>query len=239
MQPQIPTPATAAPLDWTPEGVPVSRRFGDAYFSRAGGLAEAAHVFLAGNGLPARLRPGFHVAELGVGTGLNLAALFLAWRAAGAPAPLFYTGFEAFPLAPADRARALSAFPGLAEAAGPVLQGLDSGQARFAAGGLEVEIVAGDARITLPRWGGRADAWFLDGFAPARNPELWEPALLCEVARHTAAGGSFATYSAAGAVRRALQAAGFQVERRPGFAGKRHMTVGVLGPRGPEAQDPT
>jgi tRNA U34 5-methylaminomethyl-2-thiouridine-forming methyltransferase MnmC len=222
-------PAAPASIVWTETGVPVSQRFGDPYFSRAGGLEEARHVFLAGNGLPGRLRPGFHVAELGVGTGLNLIALALDWAAAGAPGLLRYTGFEAFAMAPSDRARALAAFAGLAEAAAPLVAALDSGAARFQAMGIEAEIVAGDARDTLPHWQGRADAWFLDGFSPAKNPEMWEPALLATVAARTAPGGTFATYSAAGAVRRALQAAGFRVERRPGFAGKRHMTTGRLG----------
>ncbi len=224
-----PRPGRTADVAWTAGGVPVSARFGDPYFSLHGGLEETRHVFLAGNGLPGRFRPGFHVAELGVGTGLNLIALWLMWRASGTPGPLRYTGFEAFPMAPADRARALAAFPGLAAAAAEVVAGLDSGVARFAAEGLIAEIVTGDARATLPEWEGRADAWFLDGFAPAKNPELWEPGLLAQVAAHTAPGGSLASYSAAGRVRRALQAAGFRVERRPGFAGKRHMTTGILG----------
>jgi tRNA U34 5-methylaminomethyl-2-thiouridine-forming methyltransferase MnmC len=89
-------------------------------------------------------------------------------------------------------------------------------------------VIAGDARATLPDWDGRADAWFLDGFAPARNPALWEPALMIAVARHTAPGGSCASFTAAGHVRRALAAAGFAVDRRPGFGRKRHMTVGLL-----------
>ena len=76
----------------------------------------------------------------------------------------------------------------------------------------------------MPRWEGMADAWFLDGFAPRKNPELWEPALIAEVAWRTRAGGRAATYSAAGAVRRALAAAGFEVERAEGFGAKRHMT---------------
>jgi len=88
--------------------------------------------------------------------------------------------------------------------------------------------VTGDARLTLPDWAGRADAWFLDGFSPAKNPELWEPGLLAEVARHTAPGGSFATYTAAGAVRRSLAEAGFTVDRAGGFGAKRHMSRGVL-----------
>jgi tRNA U34 5-methylaminomethyl-2-thiouridine-forming methyltransferase MnmC len=96
--------------------------------------------------------------------------------------------------------------------------------------GVQAEIIIGDARQTLPRWQGQADAWFLDGFSPAKNPELWSADLMAEVARHTAPGGTFATYTAAGHVRRALAAAGFAVERAPGHAGKRHMSRGVLTP---------
>ena len=92
---------------------------------------------------------------------------------------------------------------------------------------MRVEVIEGDARDTLPRWDGMADAWYLDGFSPAKNPELWEAGLLRAVGAHTAPGGTFATYSAAGAVRRALEAAGFTVERRPGFGRKRHMSLGV------------
>jgi tRNA U34 5-methylaminomethyl-2-thiouridine-forming methyltransferase MnmC len=88
-------------------------------------------------------------------------------------------------------------------------------------------MIVGDARETVPAWDGPAEAWFLDGFAPARNPELWEPALLAAVAARTVPGGTCATYSAAGAMRRALAAAGFAVERRPGYGRKRHMTQGM------------
>jgi tRNA U34 5-methylaminomethyl-2-thiouridine-forming methyltransferase MnmC len=91
---------------------------------------------------------------------------------------------------------------------------------------MQVQVVIGDARETLPAWGGLADAWFLDGFSPAKNPELWSEALMAQVAQHTAAGGTFATYTAAGHVRRALAAAGFTVERQAGHGRKRHMTVG-------------
>jgi tRNA U34 5-methylaminomethyl-2-thiouridine-forming methyltransferase MnmC len=91
---------------------------------------------------------------------------------------------------------------------------------------IEMRLVVGDARQTLPLWQVKADAWFLDGFSPAKNPELWGADLMAEVARHTASGGSFATYTAAGDVRRALVAAGFDVTRRPGYGRKRHMTTG-------------
>ncbi len=109
--------------------------------------------------------------------------------------------------------RALAAFPELAPRAAVLVEAWRRGARHIVAEGLELHVIEGDARGTLPRWAGRADAWFLDGFAPARNPELWEPALLAEVARHTAPGGTAATYTAAGHVRRALAAAGFAVER--------------------------
>ena len=208
-------------LDWRDGGVPVSRRFDDPYFSLNGGLAETRHVFLAGNDIPARLVPGFHVAETGFGTGLNLLAL-----AAVAAVPVRFTSFEAYPLAAADLERAHAAFPELAPLAAQLRAGWPG--PRFRVGLVEAEVILGDARRTLPRWQGRADAWFLDGFSPARNPELWSDPLMAEIGRHTVPGGSFATYTAAGHVRRALAAAGFSVERAPGFAGKRHMSRGWM-----------
>ncbi len=221
----MPAPSRAM-IDWRDGAVPVAVAFGDPYFSLDGGLAEARHVFLAGNGLPGRFAPGFRIAELGFGTGLNLAAALAAFRAAGCAGRLHYTGFEAFPLAPGDLARALSSFP---DVAGLVPDLLDLAEAgRLDCPDLTARLIPGDARQTVSGWDGQADAWFLDGFAPAKNPELWEPGLLCDVARHTAPGGSFATYTAAGAVRRALAEAGFAVERRPGFGRKRHMTAGWL-----------
>ena len=212
-----------ASILWGDGGVPVSARFDDPYFSLADGLAETGHVFLSGNDLPARFRDGFAVAELGFGTGLNFLATLRAWRAAGTPGRLTFTSFEAFPMTAQDRAQALAAFPGLAREAAELAAALDSGDMSFE-GGVSLHVIPGDARSTLPGWDGRADAWFLDGFSPAKNPELWEPALLAEVARHTAPGGTAATYTAAGFVRRGLEAAGFTVTRVPGFGRKRHMT---------------
>lgn len=215
-------------VEWREGGTPVSTLFGDPYFSLEDGLAETRHVFLQGNGLPARLRAGFAIAEIGFGTGLNLLATLIAWRAAGGPGRLCYTSFEAFPMAPDDMARALAAFPEVEAVAGPLLAAWSQGARRFELGPVAVEVIIGDARATLPAWPGRADAWYLDGFSPARNPELWGAALMAEVARHTVPGGSFATYTAAGFVRRGLQAAGFQVERPAGYGRKRHMSCGVL-----------
>ena len=213
-------------LAWRDGIVPVSLRFDDPYFSITDGLAETRHVFLAGNGLPDRLCDGFHVAELGFGTGLNLLALQIAWAAAGRPGTLRYTSFEAFPLPAADIARALEAFPEARAVAEPFLDQWAQGARRLTLPGIKAEVVIGDARATLPAWRAVADAWFLDGFSPAKNPELWSEPLMQAVADHTAAGGSFATYTAAGHVRRALQAAGFAVTRQPGHGRKRHMTTG-------------
>lgn len=218
----------SAKISWTDGGVPVSDRFGDPYFSLKGGLAETRHVFLSGNGLPDRLADGFHIAELGFGTGLNLLALQVAFAATGRPGTLRYTSFEAFPMRAGDMATALSAFPEARAAATPLLQQWSEGRTRLSLPGIEAEILLGDARTTLPAWGACADAWFLDGFSPACNPEMWEQDILQAVARHTTPGGTFATYTAAGHVRRALAEAGFTVERRPGFGTKRHMTAGWL-----------
>lgn len=217
------TQAPAPDLDWRDDVLPVSTRFDDPYFSLANGLDETRHVFLSGNDLPGRLCPGFHIAELGFGTGLNLLSLALV-----ADTPIRFTSFEAYPMAAADIARALRAFPEVEAVAGPFISQWGQGARAFTLGNIAVEVVIGDARQTLPAWAGRADAWFLDGFSPAKNPELWNADLMAQVARHTAPGGTFATYTAAGFVRRGLQAAGFGVERRKGHGHKRHMTTGKL-----------
>ena len=207
-------------LDWREGGIPVSQQFNDPYFSLNGGLDETRHVFLAGNDLPARLHPGFHVAELGFGTGLNLLAL-----AQIATQPIRFTSFEAYPMDLPQLAQAHAAFPELAALTAELRAGYPA--RRFRMGQVDAEILIGDARDLLPGWDGAADAWFLDGFSPAKNPELWGEALMGEVGAHTAPGGTFATYSAAGHVRRALGAAGFAVTRAPGYAGKRHMSRGT------------
>ena len=219
-----------AKVTWRPSDVPVSTRFDDPYFSLENGLAETQHVFLNGNDLPARFCDGFHVAELGFGTGLNFLATLQAWEASCAGGHLRYTSFEAFPMSRDDIAQALSVFDGAGLRVRELVEAWDPRGGIFdIASDVTLEVVIGDARAKLAAWGGSADAWFLDGFSPAKNPELWEPALMQKVAHATAKGGTFATYTAAGYVRRALQDAGFEVQRVPGFGRKRHMTRGVLG----------
>lgn len=219
-----------ADVVWRPGGVPVSTRFDDPYFSLDDGLAETRHVFLAGNGLPDRFRDGFHIAELGFGTGLNFLTTVDAWRKTGCLGHLGFTSFEAFPLTRTDMAKALCVFKthGLKTDALVDLWQPTGGVLKFAPD-ITLEVVIGDARDTLPRWQGRADAWYLDGFSPAKNPELWSTKLLSHVAEHTLPGGTCATYTAAGFVRRGLTDAGFQVERVTGYGRKRHMTRGTLG----------
>ncbi|MGH1353797.1 MAG: tRNA (5-methylaminomethyl-2-thiouridine)(34)-methyltransferase MnmD [Thalassovita sp.] len=211
-----------AELEWREGGIPVSTRFDDPYFSLDNGLAETNHVFLAGNGLPDRFCDGFHIAELGFGTGLNLLAAVKLWRDSGQSGTLHFTTFEAFPMTGPEMIRAQEAFSELGSL--PQEFAPHWPAESLSLPGLEFRMITGDARQTLPQWKGAADAWFLDGFSPAKNPELWDPTLMQAVHDHTAGGGTAATYTAAGFVRRGLAEAGFDVERGPGFGRKRHMT---------------
>lgn len=213
-----------AQIEWRDGRVPVSLRFDDPYFSLENGMDETRHVFLGGNDLPARFADGFHIAELGFGTGLNFSVALQAFRASGCGGTLRFTSFEAFPLAMDDLHAALRAFDGLPD----VLANATEFPVHLEGPDFELRVVIGDARETLPAWDGRADAWFLDGFSPAKNPELWSPELMAQVGHHTAPDGTAATYTAAGFVRRGLTGAGFEVSRVTGFGRKRHMTRAVL-----------
>lgn len=215
-------------LEWRAGDLPISTLFDDPFFSLQDGLAETRHVFLAGNDLPARFCDGFHVAELGFGTGLNFLATLSAFRAAGVAGRLHFTSFEAFPLGADDLTRALGRHAGLPVAALAPLCAGGAWPAIIADEDFTLSLILDDARKTLPNWAGKADAWYLDGFSPAKNPELWQADLMDAVAAHTNRQGSFATYTAAGHVRRALAQAGFAVTRVAGYGRKRHMTRGVL-----------
>lgn len=211
-------------------GPPRSRRYGDLYFSAADGLAESRTVFLAGCGVPEAWlgRRCFTVAELGFGTGLSIAALIDLWRREGPKdAWLSIFSVESEPLPAADARRALAAWPELATIAEPLLARWP-GQARgfhrvdlpeFRA---TLDVAVLEAAEALAEWTGAADAWFLDGFAPRLNPEMWRREVLDLVAQRSAPGARLATYTAAGEVRRGLVAVGFDVARAPGFGGKRH-----------------
>ncbi len=213
-----------ADLDWRDNVIPVSTRFDDPYFSLDNGLAETRHVFLDGNHLPARFAPGFHIAELGFGTGLNLLTVWKAWEESGQTTPLSFTTFEAFPMSAEEMEKALAAFPELSDYATRLVAAYAEDPTLTTLAGIHARVVIGDARETLATQSFEADAWFLDGFSPAKNPELWDADLMTQVGTHTKAGGTAATYTAAGFVRRNLEAAGFAVTRTPGFGRKRHMT---------------
>jgi len=210
----------------------------DRFFSEDDGWAETRHVFLAGNGLPAAWagRSRFVVSELGFGTGLNLLALVTLAaeeRSAGRPTPaLVYQSVEWSPRPPGVFLGLAGRWPGLAPAASELeaVYRPASGWNRWTLPGLEFVLFVGDARALPGQSPGfePADAWFLDGYAPDRAPELWEPGLLAWVGRRTRPGGTVATYSAAGVVKQGLRAAGFAVSRRPGWGRKRHMVTGRL-----------
>jgi len=225
-------------LDWQ-DGQPYSRRFGDVYFSRDSGLGETRHVFLDGNRLTGRWMrlPGaarFAIGETGFGTGLNFCAAWELWtRAAPTDAILHYVSVERFPLAPAELARALAQWPELDRfarelAAQYVEPAPGWHRFHFASGRVMLTLGIGDAAERLAELAGRCDAWFLDGFAPAKNPEMWSDAVLRAIAGRSFSGATFATYTAAGAVRRGLEGAGFGVEKRAGFGRKREMLAGAL-----------
>lgn len=216
-------------LIWTEDGSPRSGRFGDIYFSKEDGLAESRAVFLTGCGLPEawRDRRRFTVAELGFGSGLNIAALLTLWRETRPPeGRLHIFSIEGFPLARDEAARALSAWPEIADAAEVLLAGWPS-----AAPGVHrldlpdfdavLDLAIGPVERTLAGWSGPADAWFLDGFSPATNPEMWSEAVLDLIAARSAPDARLATFTIAGAVRRGLAARGFAVDKRPGHGRKR------------------
>jgi tRNA U34 5-methylaminomethyl-2-thiouridine-forming methyltransferase MnmC len=219
-------------VEWIDDTIPRSLQFGDTYFSKAGGAEETLHVFINWNELPARWPRMRHctIAELGFGTGLNFLETLRHWRAMRAPgATLDYISFEAFPMARDDLQRSLSRWPHLAADSARLAEAWQSEADRLEAqfdAGVRLTVHQSDAATALPRQTFEADAWYLDGFAPSRNPDMWSAGLMDEVFRHTRQGGSFATYTSAGWVRRNLEAAGFAVEKRAGFAGKREMLCG-------------
>ena len=185
-----------ASLEWQDERTPISIKFEEPYFSIFNGLDETRHVFLSGNNLCQRFNSGFHVAELGFGTGLNLLATWQLWIELGHTTPLKFTSFEAFPMTLKDMSHALKNWPELNHLATELIQQLESGWT-IKTSTLDARIIVGDARKKLKTWNYQADAWFLDGFSPAKNPELWEINLLNSVSDHTAADGTFSTYTAA------------------------------------------
>lgn len=240
------TPLTPAELSWN-GAVPEATAYGDIYFSREDGLAESDYVFLQGNRLAERfaaLTPGQHfiIGEAGFGTGLNFLLTLQRWhQTAPADARLTFISTELHPLTPADLQRALAHWPQLAAEAQLLLANypvLTPGYHLLSlTPQVDLLLLLGDARDTLPQladcqhqafvqhnpW--QVDAWFLDGFAPAKNPALWQRELLGTIASLSKRGTTLATFTAVGQLRRDLQALGFEVQKIKGYGRKRDMQI--------------
>ena len=223
-------------LDWTPQGHPRSKLYGDVYFSAQDGLSESRAVFLEGCGLPLAWQGHnrFTVGELGLGTGLNILALLDLWRRTAEPnAHLQIFSVEAHLITADEASRALALWPELADLTACLLSRwpakawgfhrIDFPEYRAT---LDIALLPADQ--ALATWAGAANAWFLDGFSPALNPEMWTPGLMDLVAKRSSPGARVATFTVAGDVRRGLQAAGFTVEKRPGYGRKRERLEATL-----------
>ena len=243
MKPNTPwRPARAAAITWRTDGTPLANDFDDVYYSRENGAGESRHVFLAANGLPARWESHrgeqFTIAETGFGTGLNFLVTWKAWQALAVPRPrLHYVSIEKFPLAAADLERAIAHWPELGEAGKELLAqypGLLPGQHRlvFEGGHVVLDLWWSDIDEALEDLASLGspfvDAWYLDGFAPSRNTAMWSDTVLQAAGRLSRPGATFATFTAAGAVRRGLEGAGFEAEKFPGFGQKRESLRGTL-----------
>jgi tRNA 5-methylaminomethyl-2-thiouridine biosynthesis bifunctional protein len=220
-----------AQLDWDEQGRPRSRVFDDVYFSDKSGLDETRYVFLEQNRLAERFAAlpasgRLVIGETGFGTGLNfLCAWQLFEQHAVAGARLHFVSVEKYPLSPADLQRALALWPELKPLADQLLThyvAIHQGFQRItlADGRVTLTLLIGDALEQLPQLDAQIDAWFLDGFAPAKNPDMWTAELFVELARLAAPGSTISTFTSTGWVRRLLNAAGFKMKRTPGIGHK-------------------
>ncbi|GAB2182225.1 bifunctional tRNA (5-methylaminomethyl-2-thiouridine)(34)-methyltransferase MnmD/FAD-dependent 5-carboxymethylaminomethyl-2-thiouridine(34) oxidoreductase MnmC [Denitratisoma sp. agr-D3] len=227
-----------APLAFNDQGVPLSSAYDDVYHSTDGGLEQARHVFLGGNGLPERWqdRDRFTVLETGFGLGLNFLATWDAWRRDPARSGrLHFVSVELHPFRRDDLAQLHQRWPELAALSAELLAAwppLTPGVHRLLldAGRVTLTLFLGDALKLLPKMVARADALYLDGFAPAKNPALWSPGLIRTVSRLCVPGASLATWSVASEVRQSLGHQGWQLDKSAGFGRKREMLVGRFAP---------
>lgn len=217
-------PIVPARIEW--RETPYAPDFGDVYHPHIGAFAQARHVFLAGNGLPGRWqgRQRFVIAETGFGLGLNFAATLQAWRDDPARcARLVYVAIELHPPRREDLARVHGASSPLVTAWPPLVPGVHG--LDFEGGRVRLVLGFGDVAALLPELHFAADAFYLDGFAPARNPAMWDERVLRTLGRRARAGATAATWSVARPLRDGLTAAGFAVQTAPGIGGKREITL--------------
>lgn len=235
-------PLIPAVLSFRDNGTPFSPLYDDIYHSAVGGLEQADHVFLRGNALPERWqgRRVFTVLETGFGMGINFLTTWAAWRADPSHCErLHFVSTEKHPFALADLRRAYAAtiadpsIAALADTLASEWPMLVPGTHRleFEDGRVVLTLVFGDAEQSLPNLRLRADAFYLDGFSPAKNPELWTLAIFKSLARLADEGATFATYTSAGDIKRALTQCGFEYRKVEGFGWKRAMLVGRFAPR--------
>lgn len=230
-------------LAFDESGTPISPEFGDVYHSTESGPGQALHVFLRGNDLPARWADTgvFCIVETGFGLGLNFLATWDAWRRdPRRSASLHFVSVELHPFSAGDLALAHARYADFARlsadlrAAWPVLvPGMH--RLHFDDGRVTLTLAFTDVTTALPQLLLDADAFYLDGFAPGRNPDMWSARTMKALARTAKPGATLATWCVARAVRDALGAAGFHTDRRPGFGAKREMLVGRYAPRWPTA----
>ena len=207
-----------------------SEQFGDHYYSRNDGRAETAHVFIAGNDLPDRWKicDTFTIGELGFGTGLNFLETWSCWIENRKPEQqLKFISLEGFPLTKETASRALSRWPELTEHSNRLLENWENLSQPVQLDNQTMLHVVQDLVETALEQFPPIDAWYLDGFAPSKNTDMWSADVLMKIGSLTPKGGRCASYTSAGWVRRNLQEAGFKIEKRQGFGTKRHMISGV------------
>lgn len=216
----------------TPKGSPVSKEFGDVYFSAKDGFAETRHVFIEGNNLPARWagKENFVIAETGFGTGLNfLTTLQLFEEVAKIEQRLDFISFEKFPLSVDEIRQALMPWD-FGKNLETLLQNyplrIEGFHKITLNDNVTLMLIFGDVNETILEVRTPVDFWFLDGFKPSANPEMWSQTVFENMERLSSSGTTFATFTAAGFVKRSLQEAGFEVRKVKGFGTKRDMLVG-------------
>ncbi len=240
------THAHSPQLFWAEDGSPRSGRFGDVYFSKDDGLAETRAVFLGGCDMPSvwQNRKHFTVAELGFGTGLNIIALIDLWRQHRPEGGYLHVfSVEGYPLTREEAARALAAWPDVEDTARAILEQWPTNRPGFHRidlndWGVSIDLAIGEVEWALDAWQGRADAWFLDGFSPALNPGMWSEDIMARVAARSAPACHLATFTVAGAVRRALSANGFVVEKKAGHGRKRERLEARMAGEAPATPNP-
>lgn len=223
-------------MDTSTKGAPRSKEFDDVYFSADDGLAETRHVFLQSNHLPARLNASqrFVIAETGFGTGLNFLAVWkLFEECAHEGESLHFISYEKYPLTATQISEYLqpwrSEFPALLDALIEKYPHDLQGEHFVTLGpAVSLQLIFDDVNAAIPVLQTPVDCWFLDGFKPSSNPDMWSDMLFTHMARLSKSNATFATFTAAGFVKRGLQAAGFQVEKIRGYGRKRDMLRGYF-----------